>query len=376
MPDIPALLERCRALAALSAICPDEYSYMFDVLPDGERLSIENDCRSLGVDHGPDGTLVWTWDVDEDQDEIEIEALLGRFPAQLLPRLAAMTRQAHDGSVWWRLSAVMWRLPGDNSWSTPQAPGEHDPVFSLGDLLDPSPGNLWLPDSFGQEYGGFARAEAIRRVLALRPLTEEIVRAINPEQGLADVAADVAATGHRAAPSLVPLDRGIGEGEPLVAAERDDKTSLSRFFFEPDGAGFHRILLHHSGKAVHSCGTEAGAAVVQREPDGGAAQLFLLEEYRAGDWHVIPELVAPAPYTELSDSQELAANAFRIRAKDSGLVLGFPDRPGEPVLLEEPRDDPKQAMTVSMTYGYGVWGQLPIGVLPPVAPYGPALATG
>ncbi|WP_206430132.1 RICIN domain-containing protein, partial [Streptomyces sp. ADI96-02] len=257
----------------------------------------------------------------------------------------------------------------------PDAPDEHDPVFSLGDLLDPSPGNLWLPDNFGQEYGSFARADAIRRVLALRPLTEEIVRAINPERSLADVAADVAATGHRAAHSPVPLDRGIGESEPLVAAERHDNTSLSRFFFEPDGAGFHRILLHHSGKAVHTCGTETGAAVVQREPDGSAAQLFLLEEYRDGDWHAIPELVTPTPEpdTELYDTQELAAEAFRIRAKDSGLVLGLPDQPGEPVRLEEPRDDPKQAMTASMTYGYGVWGQLPIGVRPPAVPYGPAL---
>ncbi|MFJ9214315.1 RICIN domain-containing protein [Streptomyces sp. NPDC102264] len=383
MPDIPALLERCRALAALSAICPGDFVYKFDVSPDGERLSCENDCRCPGVDHGPDGTLVWAWDVDQPYEEEDIEVLLGQLPAQLLPRLAAMTRFEDRGEQWWQLSAVIWRLPGDDVWSTPQlpdgpdGPDQYDALFSLGDLLDPSPGNLFIPDHFGPEYGSFSRADAIRRVLALRPLTEEIVRAINHERSLADVAGDVAATGYRAAPSPVPLDRGIGEGEPLVVVQRYDNTSLSRFFFEPDGAGFHRILLHHSGKAVHACGTEAGAPVVQREPDGGAAQLFLLEVFRDGSWHAMPELVAPTPYPPLSwdTTPVLAAKAFRIRAKDSGLVLGLPDRLGEPVRLEEPRDDPKQAMPVAMMFGYGAWGQLPIAVRPPAAPYGPALVT-
>ncbi|MFJ1910376.1 RICIN domain-containing protein [Streptomyces sp. NPDC088147] len=378
MPDIPALLERCRALAALSAICPGHFVYEFDVSPEGERLSSWHDCRCLGVDHGPDGTLVWAWDVDKSYKEEDIEALLGQLPAQLVPRLAAMRRFEDRGEQWWQLSAVIWRLPGDDVWSTPQLPDQYDALFSLGDLLDPSPGNLFIPDHFGPEYGSFARADAIRRVLALRPLTEEIVRAINHERGLADVAGAVAATGYRAAPTPVPLDRGIGEGEPLVVVQQYDNTSLSRFFFEPDGAGFHRILLHHSGKAVHACGTEAGAPVVQREPDGGAAQLFLLEVYRRGGWHAIPELVAPAPYPPLSENitpPDLAAKAFRIRAKDSGLVLGLPNRLGEPVRLEEPRDDRKQAMRVWTTFGYGTWGELPIAVRPPAAPYGPALVT-
>ncbi|MFF4984003.1 RICIN domain-containing protein [Streptomyces sp. NPDC001046] len=327
MPEIPALLERCRALAALSAICPDDYSYLFETSRDGERLSIDSDCRNLGVDHGPDGTLVWAWDVDEVYEDDQIDALLEQFPWQLLPRLSAMTRHAHDGDVWWHLSAVMWRLPGDDAWHTPQVrdngPYQHDPIFSLADLIDPSPGNLWLPDNFGQEYGGFARADAIRRVLALHPLTEGTVRAINPQRSLADVAADVAATGYRPTPLPVPLDRGIGDGEPLVAAEPYDHTSLSRFYFEPDRTGHHRIMLYHSGKAVHALDAGADAPVVQREPDGSTAQLFLLEEYRDGSWHAVPEMINPAP--DLHDTGDLAVNVFRIRAKDSGLVLALPD---------------------------------------------------
>ncbi|WP_411114658.1 RICIN domain-containing protein [Streptomyces sp. 029-5] len=374
LPGIPALLERCRALAALNAICSGYDSYEFASSPDGERLSINSECRMLGVDHGPDGTLVWAWDVDEHYWDKQIEEVVEQVPARLRPRLTAMAMRRSYGGDRWELSAVMWRLPGDDAWSTPQAPANldpydgHDPVFSLSDLLDPSPGNLWLPDHFGQAYGSFARADAIRQVLALRPLTEETVRAINPARSLADVAQDVAATGYRPAPTPVPLDRGIGEGDPLIAV--GETTSLSRFYFESDGTGHHRILLHHSGKAVHVCGAGAGAAVVQREPDGSPAQLFLLEKHRGGGWHALPELVRPP---DADAPPELTAKAFRIRAKDSGLVLGVPDRLGEPVRLEEPRDQKGQAMTVHQTYGYGVWAQLPIGVRPPTAPYEPAV---
>ncbi|MFF4704530.1 RICIN domain-containing protein [Streptomyces sp. NPDC001297] len=358
----------------MSAICPDGFSYEFASSPEGERLSIGGDSRTVGVDHGPDGTLVWSWDTDGGYDEDEIEEFVEQVPKRLIPRLDAMTKM--DGYERRLLSAVMWRMSGDDAWSTPQYHADPwcDPVSTLSDLLDPSPGNLWLPAHFHEEDGSFARADAIRQVLALRPLTEETVRAINPSRSLADVADDVAAVGYRPAPIPVPLDRGIGEGEPLVARAPDyDSTSLTRFYFEQDGTGHHRILIHHSGKAVHVCGTETGAAVVQREPDGSPAQLFLLEEYRDDGWHALPELVHTVPDYGGEFSQELSAEAFRIRAKDSGLVLGRPDRLDEPVRLEEPRDDPAQAMTTWLEYGYGVWAQLPIGVRPPAAPYEPAV---
>ncbi|MFK0132085.1 RICIN domain-containing protein [Streptomyces rubiginosohelvolus] len=371
LPGVPALLERCRALAALSAICPDEDTmYEFVSSLDGERLSIHDQSRVLGVDHGPDGTLVWAWDVDMLYEEDELERTVEQVPAQLLPRLAAMAMDSGH----WLLSVVMWRLPGDETWSTAHAPADldlyhdQDHAFSLSDLTDPSPGNLWLPGHFGQEYGGFSRADAIRQVLALRPLTEEIVRAINPARSLADVDQNVAATGYRPAPTLVPLDRGIGDGDPLVAVHHSG--SLNRFYFESDGTGHHRIMLHHSGKAIHVCGDSTGAAVVQREPDGSPAQLFLLEEYRDGGWHTLADLLSPPE----EDYRNITTEAFRIRAKDSGLVLGVPDRPGEAVRLEEPREHQDQAMTTWLTYGYGVWAQLPIGVHPPATPYEPAVA--
>ncbi|MFJ7062902.1 RICIN domain-containing protein [Streptomyces microflavus] len=373
MPAIPALLDRCRALAALSSICPGHYSYVFTPSDDGGRLSIESDSRSLGVHHGADGTLVWAWDVDEsDAEGVQVE----QVPQPLLPHLVAMTRShGPDGHVWWRLSSVMWRLPGDSAWTAARYPGvdalsSDMALFCLGDLLDPSPGNLWLPDNFGAEHGSFARADAIRHVLALRPLTEDIVRALNPERSLEEVAEAVRATGYHPTESPIPLDRGVGEGAPLVAVDTDDHTSTCRFFFEPDGEGYHRILVHHSGKAVQADTSDSG--VVQREPDGGNAQKFLIEEYRDGHYHRVDQLVGLDRYRgplDIYETEDLAASAFRIRAKQSGLVLQRPLREGDPVHLVDPQDDPAQMMHASMPYGYGVWGQLLVGVRPSMTPY-------
>ncbi|MFE4536388.1 hypothetical protein ACFRKB_15095 [Streptomyces scopuliridis] len=40
---------------------------------------------------------------------------------------------------------------------------------------------------------GLSQEDAIRHILALRPLTEQVVRTLNPYRGLADVTDDIAA---------------------------------------------------------------------------------------------------------------------------------------------------------------------------------------
>ncbi|MFJ7899895.1 RICIN domain-containing protein [Streptomyces sp. NPDC096198] len=379
MPEVPVLLDRCRALAALSAICPDQFGedYVFTPSGDGGRLSIRHESRAIGVHHGTDGTLVWIWDVDESAYEEGVDFLVGQLPEQLVPHLVAMARHGDEGEVWWTLSSAMWRLPGDTAWSATRLPEEPFPyddrsLFCLADLIDPSPGNLWLPGSFGQENGSFRRADAIRHVLARRPLTEEIVRALRPERGLSDVSEAVAATGHRPAEAPVPLDRGRGEGAPLVAMAQRDHTSACRFLLEPDGEGFHRILLHHSGKAVQVAGDSVGSGVVQCEPGHGDAQKFLIEEYRDGGYHRVDQ--EPSSPDEGDgdgdgDGEEFIAPALRVTAKQSGLVLHCPAQEGDPVVLVEPRDDPAQMLTAELVYGYGIWGQLPMGIRPPATPY-------
>ncbi|MEU0283567.1 hypothetical protein ACIQAD_34955 [Streptomyces sp. NPDC088551] len=112
------------------------------------------------------------------------------------------------------LSLVTWRLAADSAWRSGEyqiasdeyeAESLHGSWETSADLLDPSPSNIkWSgvigPDSIGSDdpatgwvETGMSMEKAIRRIPALRPLTEQVVRTLNPDRGPADVTDDIIA---------------------------------------------------------------------------------------------------------------------------------------------------------------------------------------
>jgi hypothetical protein len=357
MPDVPELLERARALAAIGVIMENEWPWRYAIRASqcadrgGAVLRAWDESRGVQVHfHEDAGTVVFTWDTDADFLPYDLprawEAILAQVPQALRPCLWN-DDTAHDDSELPNINTVMWRLPGDTAWRTPDPADEalssdvsdadwigDDCAYDvLTDLIAPSPGTVMLEFDLGVERASFAIADAIRQVLALRPLTEDIVRTLNPERSLADVADEIAALGHRPVDlrDARPLDRGEGEGDPLVMGfTHQQPYTLGHLLPETDGEGFYRVLVHHSGKAL----TAAGNRVVQSEPHDGDSQKWLIEKLDEGPRR-------------------------RIIAKESGLALQAGSAPGEPVLLAEPHDGDEQIFLRCKTlYGYGRWAFL------------------
>lgn len=99
-----------------------------------------------------------------------------------------------------RVTACLWREAGDGGWSTgtidfpdgqADDPDGADYLFQL--LVDRSPGAFqqWARDYYEVPVD----LEAVRHVLASRPLTEEVVRSLNSEIALADLAQEMAEIG-------------------------------------------------------------------------------------------------------------------------------------------------------------------------------------
>ncbi|WCE02466.1 hypothetical protein PGH47_42735 (plasmid) [Streptomyces sp. HUAS 31] len=362
MPDVPALLERARALAAIAVIMQDEWNERYEIgasqCTDRGGVVLRGWTQSRGVQvhfHDEAGTVVFLWDVDADFLPENLprawEAILAQVPKDLRPCLWNADTVHSDTDLPW-INAVMWRLPGDTAWRTADLTdaalsggldwedaglgacmGESDGAHNvLTDLIAPSPATVMLESGLGVEKASLAIAGAVRHVLALRPLTEDIVRTLNPEVSLADVAEEIAATGHRPVQpgDARPLDRGEGEGDPLVMGSRHDPPfMIGHLLPEADGEGFHRVLVHHSGKAL----TAEGTAVVQSELHDGDSQKWLLQTLGQG-----PRL--------------------RVVAKESGLALQAGSGPGEPALLAEPHDGDEQIFRWESRYGYGHWAFL------------------
>lgn len=100
-----------------------------------------------------------------------------------------------------RVTACLWREAGDGGWSAgsidfpdgqTEDPDGADYLFQL--LVDRSPEAFqqWAEDYYEVPVD----LEAVRHIFSSRPLTDDVVRALNPEIGLADLAEDVAEIGY------------------------------------------------------------------------------------------------------------------------------------------------------------------------------------
>lgn len=98
------------------------------------------------------------------------------------------------------VTACMWRTAGDDAWrsgtidfptDTPGDPDGADSLFGL--LTDRSAAAFqrWAEDYYEIPVD----LAAVSHVFALRPLTDAVVKTLNPEASLADLAQDIARTG-------------------------------------------------------------------------------------------------------------------------------------------------------------------------------------
>ncbi|MER7109888.1 hypothetical protein [Streptomyces sp. NPDC000229] len=207
LPSIPELRDHCRALAMLEAIlCPDAHfrHFTFDAhwSATDEFASMSNGSGDeYAIVFAPAGAYVRGFD-----HESPMSPYVGGVPwPGVVDEVPDVFRRYvdepafSDGLGFPSVTACLWRTTGDDAWraGTIDFPDACDPdgsEYLFEHLTDRSP----------EAYQEFAvdmhevpvDLDAVRHVLALRPLTEELVAVLNPALTLTGLADDIAATGY------------------------------------------------------------------------------------------------------------------------------------------------------------------------------------
>ncbi|WP_033216067.1 hypothetical protein [Kitasatospora phosalacinea] len=211
LPETPVVLERCRALAVLDAILSpvweDRY-YSCD-----SRWAPRETMASMRDGCGNEYSIVFTaaGAFARGFDHESALSPAGRGAAGPWPGLLGGVPEAFraqveepafsDGEGWLEATVCFWREAADTAWRASEpapVPGGGDEdggaagLFEL--LLDGRPEAY---RSFAEEYYEVGvDLEAVRHVYAQRPLTREVVRALNPELDLTELAEDIAEIGY------------------------------------------------------------------------------------------------------------------------------------------------------------------------------------
>ncbi|GIE89557.1 hypothetical protein [Actinoplanes regularis] len=207
LPDLPALRRRCQALATLDAIVsPDwEYRYYsFDTrwAPDEQMASMRNgsgDAWSIVFSRA--GAFIRGFD-----HESPMARCAG--PGDLWPGLVDTVPQVFSGCVnepafsfkgTLEATVCLWRQHDDDRWHAGDVdfPDRDDPdgadrLFHV--LMEGTP---LAYQQFAEDYYETTMDLAtIGEIFALRPLTDELVRRLNPDLLVADLTEDLAEIGY------------------------------------------------------------------------------------------------------------------------------------------------------------------------------------
>ncbi|MFJ9826780.1 hypothetical protein ACIRSU_20770 [Streptomyces sp. NPDC101160] len=228
LPGIEELRDHCRGLAMLDAVLSPEW--------DGRYYSFGKDTASMRDGQGDEYRIVFSpagayvegfaheapmspW-ANLDQPEVW-PGVLDEVPDDFRPYIS----MAEDGYAP-DVTACLWREPADPAWRVGTidfptwgdgTPDGADELFGL--LVDRSAEAYaeWAADYYGTDLD----VEAVRHVLALRPLTPEVVAALNPEVELADLAEDIAGIRYPTQRELRELVDWLEEEYcPTTAAEK------------------------------------------------------------------------------------------------------------------------------------------------------------
>ncbi|MDX3072375.1 hypothetical protein [Streptomyces sp. MI02-7b] len=209
LPGIPVLRDHCRALAMLDAILSPEWAdryYSFDSRWSGteEMASMRNGSGDeYAIVFSPAGAYVCGFAHDSHMSPYAADGpwpgVLDEVPEVFRPYVDEPAFSDEDGTP--VVTVCMWRQPQDDAWraGTIDFPedGTDDPdgagaLFAL--LADRS---AEAYREFAEDY--YERAvdlEAVRHVHDLRPLTGDVIAALNPDVDPADLVKDIEQIGY------------------------------------------------------------------------------------------------------------------------------------------------------------------------------------
>ncbi|SCL28881.1 hypothetical protein GA0074692_2623 [Micromonospora pallida] len=212
LPTIDVLRERCRALAVLARILDDGVPY-YDYTPtwgkDDAALMSNGSGDEWAVVFTADGAFIRVFDHEStmspygDPDAELWPGLIDGIPAALHPQLAEPAFCDEEGQF--IATAVLWRLAGDDRWRAgegiafPPLRGPYDDIGPDGSgMLE-----ILLDDivdrfvAFASDYYEIEVDRAlVEHVVAQQPLTDAVIRALNPHLTLAELHEDVATIGY------------------------------------------------------------------------------------------------------------------------------------------------------------------------------------
>jgi len=212
LPDIAVLRDRCRALAVLDAILSPEWEsryYSFDSrwAPGEEMASMRNGSGDeYSIVFSAAGAFIRGFD-----HESSMSPALSEFGevwpgvADSVPEVFAdcVSEPAFSFEGELEATVCLWRQHADDRWHAGdiEFPAGPDPdgadrLFAV--LADATPlaYQRFAEDYYEQRLDG----EAIGEIYALRPLTDALVRRLNPELSIVDLAGDLAEIGYPVRP--------------------------------------------------------------------------------------------------------------------------------------------------------------------------------
>ncbi len=203
LPDIPVLRERCRALAMLDAILRPEWEsryYSFDArwAPGEQMASMRNGSGDTwSVVFSPAGAFIRGFDHESPMSPAANDDELWPGLVDTVPEVfsgcVAEPAFSFDGTL--EATVCLWRQHGDDRWQAGEVdfpdgadPDGADRLFQV--LVEGTPVAY---RRFAEDYFETAvDLAAVGEIFALRPLTDELVRRLNADLVMADLAEDLA----------------------------------------------------------------------------------------------------------------------------------------------------------------------------------------
>ncbi|MET7402659.1 hypothetical protein ABZS66_55185 [Dactylosporangium sp. NPDC005572] len=211
LPPIDVLRDRCKALAVLERIIDGGepyYAYTRQWGDDEAALMSNGSGDEWAVVFTAQGTFIRVFDHESpmtpyrDPDHELWPGLLDGVPPVFRPQVEEPAFGDEEGQF--LATAVLWRHAGDDRWHTgenivfPPSRGlyDTDPDGSgmLGILLDD------IVDRYAEFAADYYEIEvdraAVEHIVAHRPLTDTVVRALNPSATIEELGNDVALIGY------------------------------------------------------------------------------------------------------------------------------------------------------------------------------------
>jgi hypothetical protein len=209
LPTIEVLRDRCRALAVLEHIQGSEYAYYtYTAWGDDEAALMSNGSGDeYTIVFAKAGVFIRVFDHESEMtpyandDHALWPGLLDGLPTEFRPHITEPAF-CDEGNL--NATAVLWRRTNDDRWHTgagitfPPSQGSHDTSPDGTDQLTILCGDI------AEDYVAFAEdyyeievdRTAVAHIAGLRPLTDDVVRALNPDITLSDIHEAVTTVGY------------------------------------------------------------------------------------------------------------------------------------------------------------------------------------